>query len=117
KTNQMIALVGGRSFKGSQYNRVTDSRRQVGSLMKPFVYLAALEGLTAEGEAYDALTVISDAPLDHRYEGQRWRPTNYDGKYHGDIPLFMALKQSFNVATARLGIEVGLDNIIDVAQR
>ncbi len=117
KTNGIIALIGGREFKKSQYNRAIDSRRQIGSVMKPFVYLAALETLTTEGDPYEPTTLISDEPLDHRYERQRWRPSNYDRKFHGIIPLYVGLKDSLNVSTARLGIDVGLDSIVDVSKR
>lgn len=117
KTNGIIAMIGGRGFKSSQYNRARDSRRQVGSIMKPFVYLTALESLTSEGEDYSPLTLISDERLDYRYEGQRWTPSNYDNKFHGPVPLFVGLKESLNIATARLGIDVGLSAIVDVARR
>lgn len=117
QTKGIIALVGGREFKNSQFNRALESRRQVGSVMKPFVYLAALETLTPEGDSYDPLTLISDEPLDYRYEGQRWQPSNYDNKFHGILPMYAALKESMNVATARLGIQVGLSSIVDVARR
>ncbi|MCB0412493.1 MAG: PBP1A family penicillin-binding protein [Bdellovibrionales bacterium] len=117
RSNTVIALVGGRNFKGSQFNRAVDSHRQVGSIMKPFVYMAALEGLAPNGEPYNATTIISDAPFDHRFDGQRWRPTNYGGKFHGEVPMYVALKESLNVATSRLGVNVGLENVVDLAKR
>lgn len=117
RSNGIIAMIGGRGFKSTQYNRARDSRRQVGSIMKPFVYLTALESLTPEGEDYSPLTMISDEKLNYRYEGQQWSPSNYDNKTHGTVPLFVGLKESLNIATARLGIDVGLSAIVDLAKR
>ncbi len=116
-TGAVEALVGGRGYLLTQFNRAVDSQRQVGSVMKPFVYLAALETLTPEGTPYSPLTVISDRETTHRFEGQKWTPKNYDGVFHDDIPLYWALKESLNAATANLGISVGLSNIIDVSKR
>lgn len=116
-TGDVEALVGGRGYLLTQFNRAVDSRRQVGSVMKPFVYLAALETLTPEGEPYGPLTIIPDRETTHRFEGQKWTPRNYEGVYNGDVPLYWALKESLNAATANLGVSVGLNNIIDVAKR
>lgn len=116
-TGGVVALVGGRSFKNTQYNRVLDSKRQVGSTMKPFVYLAALESLQSDGTTYNAMTPLQDSIFTHKYEGQEWSPKNYGGKYFGQVPMYFALKNSLNTATAKLGLEVGLDSIIDVARR
>lgn len=116
-TGQVLALVGGRSFRQTQYNRITESRRQVGSVMKPFVYLAALESLDEEGNPYSPTTLIPDTPFTHEYEGQTWSPRNYNGKFNGQVPLFYALKSSLNSATAQLGLKVGLGSIVDIARR
>jgi len=111
------SLVGGRGYRATQFNRAVDSRRQVGSVMKPFVYLAAFEGMTPDGEPYNALTPLSDTATTHKFEGQKWTPRNYDGVYNGQVPLYWALKESLNAATVNLGMAVGLDNIIDAARR
>ncbi|MEQ1666772.1 MAG: penicillin-binding transpeptidase domain-containing protein, partial [Bdellovibrionales bacterium] len=111
------ALVGGRGYKVSQFNRAIMGHRQVGSIMKPIVYLTALEGITPEGNPYTPLTVIEDNEFNFRYEGQKWTPQNYDKKFRGDVPLYVGLKDSLNAATAHLGIQVGLPSIIDVARR
>lgn len=113
----ILSLVGGKNFKNSQYNRAVQGHRQVGSVMKPFVYLAALENVTPEGTPYTPLTPLTDEPLTYAYEGQKWSPENYEKSYRGTVPLFYALKDSMNVPTARLGISVGLENVIDVARR
>ncbi|MCB0407194.1 MAG: PBP1A family penicillin-binding protein [Bdellovibrionales bacterium] len=114
---EVLALVGGRTFKDTQFNRITDAHRQVGSIMKPFVYLAALESMTESGDMYSPLTVINDSPFEYKYEGQSWSPQNYDGTFNGPVPLFYALKSSLNSATAQLGLKIGLSSIVDVARR
>lgn len=110
------AIVGGRSFKVSQFNRAIQSRRQVGSIIKPFVFLSALESVDDSGEPYQPLTLLNDEKFKMKYEGQEWAPKNYGNKYYGQIPMYFALKSSLNTATASLGVKVGLENIIDAAK-
>ncbi|MES2964113.1 MAG: transglycosylase domain-containing protein, partial [Bdellovibrionota bacterium] len=117
RTGAVEALVGGRGFIATQFNRAMDSRRQVGSVMKPFVFLTAFETQTPEGQPYQPLTRVSDNATTHKFEGQTWTPKNYDGKYNGDVPLYYALKESLNAATVNLGMAVGLDNVLDTAKR
>jgi penicillin-binding protein 1B len=116
-TGEIQALVGGRGFLATQFNRAIDSRRQVGSVMKPFVYLAAFESLAPDGKPYSPLTVLRDEATTHKFEGQTWTPRNYDGNYQGEVPLFWSLKESLNASTVNLGMSVGLSNIIDVSRR
>ena len=112
------ALIGGRSFRTSPYNRILMAKRQVGSIMKPFVYLTALENFNPEtGEVYSPVSIIPDERFSYSYDQQSWTPQNYDKKYRGNVPMFYALKESLNAATAKLGIDIGLENIIDVAYR
>lgn len=115
-TGDIIALVGGRDYRKSQFNRAIQAKRQVGSVMKPIVYLAALEQLDSQGNVYTPITLISDEKFTLKTGPNTWSPKNYDGKAHGLIPLFYALKESLNIATARLGNEVGLDNILSLAR-
>ncbi len=116
-TGFVRSVVGGRDFGRSQFNRVLNGHRQVGSIMKPFVYLAALESFDDSGKSYQALSPILDESFEIRYEGQKWKPQNYEKKYYGTVPLFFALKSSLNAATARLGQKVGFEGIIDVVRR
>ncbi len=116
-SGDVLALVGGRHFENTQYNRVLDAHRQVGSVMKIFDYLAALEGNQPNGKPYTATSLIKDEPFVYHYQGQEWSPRDYTRTYHGEVPLFYALKDSLNDATARMGIQVGLTNIVDVARR
>jgi len=111
KKAELTALIGGRSFSKTQYNRALESKRQVGSVMKPLVYLSALEQ-----DKITPLTLLEDTAFEYKYQGQVWKPRNYDNKFRGEVPAYYALKSSLNVPTARLGIDVGLDNIIKLAK-
>ncbi|MBX9767817.1 MAG: transglycosylase domain-containing protein, partial [Bdellovibrionales bacterium] len=113
----ITAIVGGRNFRESQFNRAIRSKRQIGSLMKPIVYLSALESLDSNAEARTPLTLLEDQKRTFTDHGQKWTPENYDGVYHPQVPMFFALKSSLNVATAQLGIQIGLDGIVDLARR
>lgn len=106
------AAVGGRSYRRTQYNRILEGHRQVGSLMKPFVYYTALE----QNKSLNALTPVQDARFNYEYEGQSWSPENYGHKYFGEVPLYFALKSSLNAATATIGLQAGLDHIVNTAQ-
>jgi penicillin-binding protein 1A len=101
------AMVGGRNYAESQFNRAVTAKRQPGSAFKPFVYLTALEaGLTPD-------TVRQDAPLDVK----GWKPENYSHEYFGPVTLTQALAMSLNTVAVRLGIEVGPQNIVRTAHR
>jgi penicillin-binding protein 1B len=99
-------LVGGQNFKQTQFNRALNSRRQIGSLIKPFVYLLSLK------EGANPLTEITDEKFVWQYEKKSWSPENYDKKFHGPIPLYYALKESLNAATARIVQQQGVDKLI-----
>jgi penicillin-binding protein 1A len=103
----VMALVGGKSYKGSQYNRVTKAKRQPGSTFKPFVYLAAME------QGYKPESVAVDEPI----RIGNWTPDNYGNKYMGAVTLETAFAQSLNSVAARLTQEVGPVAVIDTAQR
>lgn len=108
--------VGGRSFRMTQYNRAIDSHRQVGSIFKPLVYLTALNKADKEGNNYHPLSIINDEKFEINYEKQKWSPENYTKNFFGPVPLYFALKNSLNASTAKLGLELGLDEIIKTAK-
>ena len=111
-TGRVLAMSGGRSFAESSFNRATQAMRQIGSTIKPFVYLAALE----RGVSPQAL--ILDAPIvGFRADNSLWKPENYDRKFLGDIPLRLALETSRNVPAVRMVQSLGVENAIEVAQR
>lgn len=110
QNGEVQALVGGRQARYAGYNRALDAQRQIGSLAKPIVYLTALEN----PDRYTLLTPLDDGPLLWRQRGTPdWKPQNYDHKFNGQVQLRTALAQSLNVATARLGIELGVETILD----
>ena len=101
------ALVGGRSYTDSQFNRAVKARRQPGSAFKPFVYLAALEsGLTPDSTTYDLPISIKG-----------WAPRNFDGRYTGAVTLRHALAQSINTVAVRLILDIGAQRVVSVARR
>lgn len=116
QTGAVLALVGGRSYALTQFDRCTQARRPSGSVFKPFVYLAALEPRGGRPEITLA-SILDDSPLEVRSGGSTWRPSNYDGEFHGDVPVRAALERSMNVAAARLGQRVGVKRIAEVARR
>ncbi|WP_253715673.1 transglycosylase domain-containing protein [Bdellovibrio bacteriovorus] len=113
-TGLVSVVVGGRNYRMTQFNRAIDGHRQIGSVMKPFVYLTALLNNTPEGQPYTPITLLNDEKFTYKYEGQAWSPDNYGKAYFGSVPMFYALKNSLNAATASLGLQVGLGNIIDI---
>lgn len=110
---EVLALVGGRQAGFAGYNRALDARRQVGSLLKPAVYLTALE----QPRRYNLASLLDDGPLEYRQAGKLWSPRNYDRKFHGRVMLYQALAHSYNVATARLGLALGVQRVIDTLRR
>lgn len=113
------ALVGGRNFSESNFNRILNTKRQVGSTFKPFVYLAALrEGVDAHGVPYGGAYPLEDAPLTLTYANniKSWSPRNYENEFKGWVTMRQALAFSLNTATARLGASVGLPKIIETAR-
>jgi penicillin-binding protein 1A len=111
-TGIVRAMVGGRDFSQSQFNRATQALRQPGSSFKPFVYAAALE------HGRSPMYEVADEPIDIPMgDGTVWSPKNYDGHYSGYIPMRTGLKFSKNMVAIRLGREVGIEAVRSVAQR
>lgn len=108
ENGEILAVVGGSgTFTG--FNRAVDAKRQVGSLLKPIVYFNALQS-----ERYNLLSPISDEPVTINGMGMKdWKPKNYDGQSHGTVPLSYALAHSYNLATVRLGWELGIPSFIN----
>ena len=113
RTGEILALIGGRSYNTSQYNRAVVSRRQVGSTFKPFVYLAAFEKSAAEGTAdLTPATTVFDEPTTWTFDNQEWSPHNYDDHYDGQITLRRALAMSRNIATIKVAEQTGFDRVV-----
>lgn len=132
QTGIVDVLVGGRSFRMTQFNRAIEGHRQVGSIFKPIVYLTALEKIkTEEGfveatglgklfgsyRPFTPMTPIKDEPFVWTLNKKKWSPENYAKKFFGPVPFYYALKNSLNASTALLGQTVGLDDIIANAKK
>lgn len=114
QSGDVAAMVGDRSVRRWGYNRALDASRQIGSIMKPLVYLLALE---MPGR-FTLSSPVSDAPIEvPLQDGQVWKPNNYDGRSHGEIPLLKALVASYNQATVRVGLEVGVTRVLELLSR
>lgn len=112
-TGELLAVAGGRRSGADGFNRAVDMRRPIGSLIKPFVYLAALLDGRYTLDSYLSNERIS-VPLEN---GENWEPRNFSGEYGGEVPLYLALAKSFNVPAVRTGLDVGLAKVTDVLQR
>jgi penicillin-binding protein 1B len=112
-SGDVIAVVGGREFGTDGFNRALDARRPIGSLVKPAVYLAAIET-----GRYNAATLIDDAPIELKLsDGTTWAPQNFEHQFYGQVPLARALAESMNLATVRLGLDLGLPRVVETLQR
>ena len=114
-TGQIRALVGGRDYRSSQFNRAVLARRQPGSAFKPFVYLAALTP-RPDATPFTAASLLEDAPITVMVDGKPWTPKNYDDRYQGPVTVRRALEGSINTATVRLAQAVGLPTVIETAR-
>lgn len=113
QSGDVVAIVGGRDVDFDGFNRALDANRAIGSLIKPFIYLTALET-----GRYNAATVIQDQPVSIRLaNGRYWRPENFTRRNYGPVPVVRALAESLNDATVGVGMDVGLDKVADTLQR
>ena len=109
-TGEVRGLVGDKDPNRAGFNRAIHARRQIGSVIKPLVYLLALE----HSEDYSLMTRIEDEPLTLKQaDGTAWKPANYDGKSHGEVTLLDALTRSYNQATVRLGLNIGVNHLVN----
>ncbi|GAC1498984.1 MAG: penicillin-binding protein 1B [Steroidobacteraceae bacterium] len=112
-SGDVVATVGGRDVGTGGFNRALDARRPIGSLVKPAVYLAALET-----GRYNAATLIEDALVELKLkDGSIWAPQNFEHQIYGRVPMARALAESMNLATVRLGLDVGLPKVAAMLQR
>jgi penicillin-binding protein 1B len=117
RTGEIRAMVGGRDYGQSQFNRVVQARRQPGSAFKPFVYLAALSpGPRGEPPNFTAASLLEDRPLTIGTGRNAWTPRNYENRYEGTVTVRRALEQSLNAATVWMAETVGYGAIVRVAR-
>ena len=113
QSGDVLAVVGARDVDFDGFNRALDARRSIGSLIKPFIYLTALET-----GRYNAATVVQDQPVNIKLaNGRYWRPENFTRRNYGPVPVVRALAESLNDATVGVGMDVGLGKISDTLQR
>ena len=118
RTGEILAMVGGRSYNQSQYNRAVTSKRQPGSTFKPFVFLAAFERAQQEGRTdITPATIVVDEPTSFTFNEKTWTPGNYDNEYDGPITLRRALAHSRNIATVKVAESTGFDQVAAVWRR
>ena len=119
KTGGILAMVGSRDYRTSQFNRAVQAKRQPGSLFKPLVYLAAMEARRelAGGQPVTAATSIVDEPVTFESATGRWTPQNYDHKFHGTVSLRTALEQSLNIPAVKIAQLVGTKRILHLAEK
>ena len=111
-SGDVLAVVGDRRARARGFNRALDAKRPIGSLVKPAVYLTALE------RGYSIASPVEDSPVEVRLDdGRRWAPRNHDGEHLGTMPLYRALALSRNAATARLGLSLGVPRVAAVLER
>ena len=115
ETGEIRALVGGRDYEESQFNRATSARRQVGSLFKPFVFAAAFEPSLSHQNITPATLVNDQKFVLKRRFARDWAPGNYEGVYRGVVTVRQALEQSLNAASVRIGLASGVDAVIRAA--
>jgi penicillin-binding protein 1B len=112
-SGDVVAVVGGREVDTNGFDRALDARRPIGSLVKPAVYLTALET-----GRYTAATLIEDAPIELKLaDGSVWAPQNFERQVYGQVPLARALAESMNLATVRLGLDLGLPKVAATLER
>lgn len=112
-SGEVLALVGGRDPQYAGFNRALDARRPIGSLIKPFIYLTALQ----QPERYNLITPVEDTGFSLVFDdGRRWEPKNYDGEERGLVPLHKALSHSYNFPAVRVGLDVGIDSVKSTLQ-
>jgi len=118
RTGEVLALVGGRSYNLSQYNRAIAAKRQPGSAFKPFVYLSAFERAAADGRTdLTPATVVIDEPTSWEFNQQTWTPGNYDGEFEGPVTLRRALALSRNIPTIKVAETTGYDQVAALWKR
>ncbi|MFQ5747665.1 MAG: penicillin-binding protein 1A [Gemmatimonadota bacterium] len=112
RTGDVLAMVGGRDFEDSEWNRATQARRQPGSAFKPFVYTAAI------ANGIPASEIIFDTPVEFpQPDGSLWSPRNFSGRFRGPITVREAFARSVNVVAVKLGARVGIETVAQYAHR
>ena len=118
QSGKIRAMVGGRDYRESQFDRLTQAKRQPGSAFKPVTYLAALdETLDGGPDQFLPTSYIDDTRFTWNYGDMSWSPKNYKDRYFGRVTLEFALEESLNSATSRLANQIGIGRVVDMAKK
>lgn len=107
-TAEIVAIIGDRDATRQGFNRATQAKRQPGSVLKPVVYMAALE----YPQRYSLSTLIDDSPFEYKTAGTTWKPKNYSKRNQGQVLLIDGLVKSYNIPTARIGLDIGIHDVV-----
>jgi penicillin-binding protein 1B len=117
KSGQILAMLGGRNYGGSQFNRITQSKRQPGSIFKPFDFAAALETAYSSPTPLTVVSTVLDAPTKFTFDDLEYEPKNFKEEYMGQVTMRQAIMKSLNNATIKLAEKVGYNKVTELAQR
>ncbi len=117
KNGHILAMIGGRNYGASQFNRITQSKRQPGSIFKPFVYATALETAYHSTTPLTAVSTVLDQPTQFTFDDLEYEPKNFKEEYLGQVTMRQAITKSLNIATIKLAEKVGFDKVAELAQR
>jgi penicillin-binding protein 1B len=117
RTGHILAMIGGRNYGTSQFNRITQSKRQPGSIFKPVVYAAALESAYSSATPLTPISPVLDAPAHFQFEDQLYEPRNFQEEYLGQVTMRQAVSRSLNIATIKFAETIGLDRVAEMAHR
>jgi penicillin-binding protein 1B len=117
RTGDVLAMIGGRDYGRSQFNRAVTAKRQPGSAFKPVVALAALARSGEERPTFTLASMVDDEPISLRTARGPWQPSNYDGEFRGPVSVRQAMEESLNVPFVRIGMAIGPERIVATAQQ
>jgi penicillin-binding protein 1B len=117
KSGHILAMIGGRNYGASQFNRITQSKRQPGSIFKPFVYTAALETAYYSPTPLTVVSTVLDQPTQFTFDNLEYEPKNFKEEYLGQVTMRQAITKSLNIATIKLAEKVGFNKITELARR
>jgi penicillin-binding protein 1B len=117
KNGNILAMLGGRNYGGSQFNRITQSKRQPGSIFKPFVYAAALETAYSSPTPMTVVSMVLDQPTQFTFDDLEYQPKNFKEEYMGQVTMRQAITKSLNNATIKFAEKTGYQKVAELAQR
>ena len=117
RNGDILALVGGRHYGTTQFNRITQAKRQPGSIFKPFVYTAAIESAYSSASPLTAVSTALDEPTEFAFEDLVYEPKNFKDEYQGQVTMRQAITKSLNVATIKFAEKIGYDKIAGLSKR